>query len=638
MGGFFSSLAEKAGTAAEHGLESLTAKSSDTLVGRLAQDIGGNKEWLTHLAPQAEAIGKQIEEFHRIKSTSLDSMNKNLESLWGSIKNDNNLRNKFDYSTAKLSDIHQHLSVAGHPDAKASAAILAQATDPATGLSRYANDTLSEASLRNKGEAKLNGIAGSFGDHYQNISPLIANLLEHPDPRMNMLGHRMGDIVSNEVHDTAMIKRGDHFSLGSTAKSEMNKTFEAVNKFRKRAGEGSEIPSLHTDPTYYAPNKIERTLSSVLRTVQIPFVALPHLGQYFHIPATAPLLDGIGRSLLRMDHKQMTKTVEMSSILANTEWDVIHSDIAARTGRVARWTGSPTAASIISKSIHTPLFNYARLQQLATAGSVGFHSAIYYGKMATKGDKLAIAELNEMGIDVAAVLARKGKLTEEELAKGVYHWVNNRMLVNKTIDQPLLMNKNFVARSAYMYHSFVRSETAFIKREILKRFKAEDIKGIAQFAGTLGIVFPAVAPLLKSAEMLVRTGSPAATGAQLQKDYTDLMGKNGIKSAASAYIDMLSHIGAAGAALNYANAIKGHRLANAMMGPMLGMAATDAEDAYNAAFSPSKTGKHPLKPLERDALQMVPVFGKPLSHRLIPSTKEESSIHFNSRRSRRRKF
>ena len=419
----------------------------------------------------------------------------------------------------------------------------------------------------------------------------------------------------------------------SKSKVDMNATFSAVNKFRARAGESSEIPMLRTDPTYTTPSELERKATSILRTIQIPFVAIPHIGQYFHIPATSPLV-AMGKFLLGVDKEEMKRTVDASGILASTEWDVIHSDIAARTGQVAKWTNSPTAASIIQKTIHQPLFNWMRLKQLSTAGAVGYHSAIYWAHNAMQGNKLAIKELEEMGIDVGDVIKQKGQLNEAQLQKGVYHYVNNRFFFDRTIDRALYSNKNVWSRSATMYHGFVSSETAFLRRELIKRFSAGDIKGIAQFAGTLGILFPAVAPMLKSLEILARTGSPTQAGGSVKHDYSALSGQQGGLEFTETYFDMLAHIGAMGTALNYTNAIKGHRLANAMIGPMAGMFATDAEDVYGAA-----TGKS-AKPLGRDATEMIPVIGKPLGHQLFPTKKEEQTStgriphHHASRRRR----
>jgi hypothetical protein len=607
-------------------LENITSKLEETQVGRGVLSLAGNKEWELNLSPQGKATKAMLEEYHRIRATSLGESTKHLNEINKFHFSSDAIRNSESLDQSPISNYAKHAgSNPNHPVNQAISALTRQ--DPT-------NAALSQKALSEKirGKARLDGIQGSFGPKYQNIAPIVADLFEHSDPRVNMHGQRILDIVSNELHDT---KIGAQGAKVSDVKSEVRGTFKTLNKIRAKLGSSTQLKLPTADPTYYPPSEAEKTANKVLRTIQIPFVAIPHIGQYFHLGASAPILQGVGKALLQMDKVEMQKTVEASGILANTQWDVIHSDLLARTGKVAKWTNSPTAASIIQKSIHTPLFNWMRLRQLSAAGSVGFHSAIFWAHNAVKGDKRAIAELLEMGLDPVDIAKRGGQLTPEELQKGVYHFVNNRFFFDKSIDNSLYQNKNIIARSAYMYHSFVNSEVSYIGRELHKMGKAGDIKGIAQFVGTLGILFPAVAPMLKSAELLMRTGSTQQAGDSIRKDYSNLSGANGPAEAIGTYIEMISHIGAMGTYLNYTNAIKGHRLANAMLGPMIGMGATDIEDISAAAMGKSK------RPLGRDITQMLPLVGKPLSHKLFPTTKEEKEgkpQSFKFRRSGRRRY
>ncbi len=614
--------AERLGTESTSALE-------QTKTGQHILSLFGNKENELNLTPQGKAIGGMLKTYHQLRSSALGESTKDVGAVLDWHKNSDTARNSFPLETSTIQQLHDHAVSTQHPIKKVTGKILGAGINPNTGVNEHADLTLKELSLKNKKTARLTAMAGSVGSKMENVSPLIASMLEHPDVRVQMNGRAVADIVSNELRDTEKIKRGDTLSLQSRAKTDINKTFNTVNKFRARAGDEHSIPLLNTDPTTYSPSKAEKVAAYVLRTVQIPFVAIPHIGQYFHLPMSAPL-ESIGKALLQMNKEEMTHTIEASGILANTEWDVIHSEISARTGLIAKWTNSPTAASIIQKTIHTPGFQQMRLKQLASAGSVGYHSAIFWAHNAVKGDKRAIAELMEMGIDPQDVIKQKGQLTEEQLTRGVHHFVNNRFFFDKSIDQALYSNKNFFHRSVTMYHSFISSETAYLRRELIKQFKAGDIKGIAQFVGTLGVVFPFVAPMIKSAELLARTGSPTQTGASIKHDYTALTGQSTFGDFALTYADMIAHIGAMGVAYNYSNAIKGHRLANTMMGPLAGMTATDIEDLYGAASGGTK------KPLGRDVMELVPVAGKILGHQLFP-TRKESGLTSGHRLTRKRR-
>jgi hypothetical protein len=162
--------------------------------------------------------------------------------------------------------------------------------------------------------------------------------------------------------------------------------------------------------------------------------------------------------------------------------------------------------------------------------------------------------------------------------------------------------------------------------------KAGDYKGLAQFVGTLGVVFPFVAPMLKGAELFLRTGSPSQAGSSIQHDYKGLTGQLGLKEFNSTYWDMIAHLGAMGAAYNYMNAIKGSRLANAVIGPLIGSGLTHLGDAVNAIRGGS------AKPLGRDISGDIPLAGKPLGHILFPTRKEEGTSTGLRSHSRRRGF
>jgi hypothetical protein len=625
MGGFASSILEHAGESLERGLQNTTSKAGDFAIGRLAQDLGGNKEWLLDLTPEGKAISKMNEEYHRVRTSALGDSNKDVKAVMDWNQSSDAVRNTLPLKTATLGEMHQYAESYNHPIAKTTQKLLdAGGVNPQTKGYEYAPKTLEQIHIANQHMSRLTGLGASYGDEYQNAIPLVASLQTHPDPRIKSLGQRVSDIISSETKDTTEIMG----TPASKFKLQANKTFSTLNKYV----ENSNIPPLKTYSTYEPKTQLEYTADRALRMVQIPFVAIPHVGQYFNLLGGSPVSQ-IGKALLSWDADSMSKIVDQAHVTANTQWDAIYTELLGRTGKVANWTDKPTLGSIFSKTMHQPGFNWLRTKQLSAAGAVGYHSAIYWAKNAMDGNKAAIAELTEMGIDFKEVAAQGGKLNEEQLTKGVYHFVNNRFFMNKTIDNSLLQNKNFVLRGAFMYHSFIASQKAFIMRQVIKSMKAGDYKGLAQFVGTLGVVFPFVAPMLKSAELYLRTGSSAQAGNSIQHDYKALSGQSGLKEFNSTYWDMISHLGAMGAAYNYFQAMKSHRLANAAMGPMIGDFITHIEDAWGTGTR--QPGAARL--LGRDLTQDIPLIGKPLSHKLFPTHAEEGSTSTGLRSSYRRR-
>jgi hypothetical protein len=431
---------------------------------------------------------------------------------------------------------------------------------------------------------------------------------------------------------------------GSFAKASMNKAFSTANKMRGEL-DMSKIPLLNTEKTYTKPSQLEYKANRIMNTMLIPFVALNHIGQLFHPIMDSPL-PAVGKMLLRMDQRDADQFIEASHIQATTLWNTMYRDILGETGKVSEWTGKPEVGKILARTIHTPGLNFVRKMQLNIAGTVGFHSAIYWAhNLVESGSKRAAVELSEMGIEPTDVIKQNGQLSDEQLTKGVFHYVNNRFFVDREIDQSLWANKNVWTRSMFMYHSFVNSEAAYMRRTLIKMQQSGDIKGIAQFAGTLGLLWPNIAPLITGAQVMARTASVSQGVQETESRYKRLYKPTGAGDWFGNYAALLSHIGAAGVYFNYLNAIHAHRLVSAMAGPMLGAIGEDAEDIGNWATTENKKGEHPWKPVLRDALkQTIPVIGSSLAHHLAPTTAEEKAggsssrriTRFGSRRGRRR--
>src|SRR6185312_10401207 len=235
------------GSLLEKGAQKLTGRMEESSLGRGILNLGGNKEWELELNPEGKAVKAMNEEYHRIRTTSLQMQTTNLDALMKAHKNDPNIRAGFDLEKSPISDMSKFAGA----HTKALQKIGSINPD-------YLNHPMAKVAEMMKGQARLDGIAGSYGDNYKNLVPLIASMKSHPDPRVNL--------------------------------------------------------------------NAERKANYILRTVQIPFVAIPHIGQYFHIPMSSPL-SAVGKALFQMDKAQMKQTVEASGILAHSQWDAIHSDI-----------------------------------------------------------------------------------------------------------------------------------------------------------------------------------------------------------------------------------------------------------------------------------------------------------------------
>jgi hypothetical protein len=616
MGAFVADFLSKGAEKLGDKFDSIVGRAASSTMGKGVLNIWGNQKWELSLTDGGKAVEQMHNDYIRIHDQTLDAETSKLIAIREWHSNDAAARKAVPVD-ASINQYHAHAVATNHPVQNITSAIV----DAGDGKL-----TQQELMLKNQQIARLTGINGSYGEHYENATPIIASMLKDKNPDVVNNAHRVADIISNQTRDTCMFK--DHTGTNtpqSSAKKFMNQAFNKANRY---ADEGDKkIPLLSTEPTYTPQTSAERTAHRVMDTMLIPFVALPHIGQLFNVPASSPLR-AMGASLLRLNEDEMHKTVEAASITASTTWSALYRDILGETGKVAEWTHSPTVGKILARTIHQPGFSFVRRAQLNLAGSVGFHSAIYWAhNFAEDGSKIAKARLEEIGIDPAEVLAQKGELTEAQLQKGVYHYTNNRMFFNKGIDNSLWQNRNVFTRAGFMYHSFVNSQASFMKRELMLMARSGDIKGIAQYAGTLGILFPMVAPLIGGAEVMLRTGSPVQGIAHAQQNYSQLFDPDSPGAWLSNYFDLLSHLGAAGVYFNYINAIKANRLMSAVAGPLAGAATTDITDAYHAAFQPTKAGEHAIDPLMRDVLkQTIPVAGSALAHTFFPTTAESKQF------------
>src|ERR1700735_253176 len=477
-------LAEGAESLVQKGL----GKLQESSVGRGLLNIDGNVEWELNLTSGGKAALGMQKEYIRLHDQALGQETQKMTALREWHASDDTARNSLPVKTATMGEYHAHAVATGHPIQKVTQSILASDIDPQTGVSR--NTGLTQRAMMEKfGQiARLKALTGSYGDNFENLTPIIASMRRDPEPNIQQQGQRIADIISNQVRDTKTIQDQDT----SYAKYSMNKAFRSANKIYE-AIEEPTIKNLDASPTYEKPSEAERKVHRVIDTVMLPFLTIKHVGQLFNPPAVSPLT-AIGASLMRMQHAEMEQTVQASHIVASTLWSAMYRDILGESGHVAEWTKSPTVGKILARTIHQPGFTWFRRQQLNMAGTVGFHSAIYWARnFADNGSKIAEARLREMYIDPADVLKQRGQLTEEQLQKGVFHYTNNTMFFNKGEDNSLYQNSNVWARSMFMYHSFVGHQAEFMRRQLLTMAKAGDYKGIAQFAGILGVLFPNIA-------------------------------------------------------------------------------------------------------------------------------------------------
>jgi hypothetical protein len=561
-------------------------------------------------------VGQMYGKFQVARAQMQKKLDAPVKAISDAVVEDPNLASKVN-NKSTLGDIHAHMRGQNHP--------LAPLAKNLGGIKGEGfKKTLEEHFVGNISQARILASSQVFGDKQQNLMPFVMKAFDSDDPVQNTWARTVMNVISNETHDNTEvfnpITGGKHEV--SKVKSDIQTAFKRENILREKLKEGKkQLPNIDMSQTYTAAGIMEHRMSNVLRAVQLPLVALKHVSQYGNLSSIPAKM--LIKGLLEMGDEEFKSHLDISSILAYTDHDMWDKQIRGRFGITSRLTGNKTAGELFYRAYHMPFFDYLRTRQLTYAASVGYHSANMWAKQAVDGSARAIEELKEMGFDPQDIIKQGGILTDEQKTHAMFHFTNNRFFMDKSIERSMLSSSNVIMRSATMYHTFVNAQQHFMRRELAKLARAHDFVGIAQMAGTIGILYPMIAPMLKSLEVFGRTFSLDQAGQSAQNDYDKLL-HGSFGDRASTYLDLLAHYGSLGIYNGYLSAAKTDRFAYQLMGPNFAVGARFVQDAIKSAAVTNKAGKHNLAPIVRDLLEdTVPIIGNPLAHKIAPTLKEE---------------
>jgi hypothetical protein len=506
---------------------------------------------------------------------------------------------------APLSAVHSHLQSINHSASSASGELLK--ADP-----KNATLSIQQMTQKARGQASLLAKTQVFGENNANLVGDIMPLYENGNPTLHSHADTMLNILANQFHDT-IESEGVKKSI---TKLDIKKAITLL--YRQ---EGKELPgyikNFNVSHVYEKSNEIEKFASQRVRWYLAPMIAINHMSTFFNY-SQAPLT-AIMKSMTQMSDPEIKQLVESSGIFGSQMHHILNSEIEARFGIISSKLGKPEVGVLWDKLFHNPGFNFVRNMQLRTAAVIGYHSALYWAEGAMKGDKRSIAELKELGLNVGDILKRGGQLTTEEKSQAMFYFTNNRAFIDRTMDRSLLATKNPWTRMLTMFHGYVTFQQAFMRRELQKMLDSGDYVGIARYAGTVGLLFPTVAPMLKSAELLARTASLKQASQSLEDDYKKLSNPGETAQFTGEYLDLLSYFGSWGTMHSFLNAAHGDRLALALMGPIAGSAVRTGQDVINYATKPAKGGRRNIKPLAKDVLQQtIPGAGSIIGNQLFP--------------------
>lgn len=596
------------------GVKDLVDSSFKSGVTKIFRATGLAQEEEFKRSPQGLQAGEMLKNYDWKRQQILNELQKPVGEIHEVIKNDPTQLN------STIGKIHSNLKTQSHPASAAASKIInldpenAQLTLPA-----YAAKLNSQSRLLAQ---------QTLGENHSALVNAIMPLYESGDPVSAAHADALLSIASNQFHDVThpleigpggvSISGVDH----SQVKLNMKNALMLENKYRAAAeqpGLPVNMKNFDTSNVYEKSNAVERFASKRARIFLAPMIAINHLSTFFN-PLSAAPLEAISKTLAGMDNAEIKDLSDVSAISTSQTFHMLTENMANETGFLASKTGMPEVGRLYGQIFHNPGFNFIRNVQLKMTAALGYHATGYWAEKAAQGDKLAAIELRDMGLNAQDIIRRGGELTREEKIKAIYHFTNNRTFISRPFDRSLTATRNPWTRMLTMFHGYVSSQQRFMRRELQKKVEAKDYIGIARYAGTVGLLFPAIAPMLKAAEVFARTASPTQAAQGLQQDYKHLTHPSSVSQFSSEYLDMLSYFGSWGVLHSFITASHGDRLALALMGPIAGDAVRTAQDAINLTTKSTKTGKHNIKPLAKDILQQtVPGAGNIIANQLFPA-------------------
>ena len=619
MGGFGPALARGAEDVMGKAYEKLSSDKGG--FGKFAIDAFWSMGRTFKDTPVGEVVEGMLTKGIKARNDIGDHLTAPLKQFKGEVKNDRQLALGFDYKRTPLAQLHNSL-----PTGPAKAAL-----SPLMAESSNHSLTLSELENKMHTQANLHGREVAFGPDGRNLAATLYPMLTSQGTDKTK-AEAMLAVLSQIFRDTEAVKKGAGGVFQSGIKSDVQ---DFVTGLRKQYYGTKEPFPMNLEAEHVKGGGLEAAAHKYSMNYLAPFIAGAHLADFYKV-ATVPA-QVLMKTLQNMNDPQIEQLKLASGIFFHTAHSIYDNDFNYRTGKLAKVLKSPDAAALIHKLYHQPLFNNVRMLQLSTFGSAAYHSAQMWGKQAVHGDLRAIEELKEMHLDHRAIIARNGDLTSDELTQAIWHYTNNRLFIDKPEDRSRFAQKTPFMRVASMFHGYVTKEGMYLTRELQKLMRSGDYIGLAHFAGVVGIVFPATAPLLFSAQTLVRTLSVEKAKEKMDEYYGGLIHPDGISNFALTYLELLGHFGAAGAFMQYIHAASNHRLAANILGPVPGVGVGMLEDIVGA-IKGTKSGEHNLDPLARDFLRYstVPIFGNWASEHLVPKKEKGLGLPAHFRRGRRR--
>jgi hypothetical protein len=475
-----------------------------------------------------------------------------------------------------------------------------------------------------RSEARNMAAEQSFGKQHELIAAhLAAAAKEIGDPESPHVKN-LADNMAMILHDNDVKPVFKNKKL-----TELRRVSETKYNALRDPKYGKELTRyFDANPVYEPSTDAERMMHTFANTTMAPLAGIGHLGTFANAMFSTPF-KSLNASLIDAfkDYKGTQQMLAKSGVFAEDVLNTTKQQVDYRQGKLASFLPG-SVADYLNRAIHVPGLRGIRNLQTTMYGSAGYHTAIDMAeKLASDPkDARALYELRDMHIDPAEVIKQGGKLTEDQIQAGIYHYVNNHVFLHPETERAFNALKNPWTRQASMFHSFTSAQGRFIRNEMRKAYtlKGSDPIAATRAISTLLVAFPTMGFAVRQLESVGR-GENSDIHGQIE----NLKGERGTKAQVEEYLDDFSYVAGFGIASSYVRGASRNALGNMLLGPIgNALSRTLVTDPYRFYESGD------IKPELRDLITyaLPDNLGKIITHYALPTKAEKNKGKMHSLR------
>lgn len=477
--------------------------------------------------------------------------------------------------------------------------------------------------------------------HAQNLADFTATILHDYETEPKWRKMTEDELINQKLRNLGYMKEEKPLE---TNKSIVGGKSAPFSTFKRNAIQSKTYPTFLDESATYKPvRNIEHNFNQYTHRVVYPIIVAAHAAQNVNLTLTTPLsvlgktaADIIGSMHGGTEFGKIMDFANKAGIFGNTTFDMYMADYYGSRGLVSKYTND-RLGKLFYNTIHQPLFNPARKMELAIAASGGYHYTLDMVDRLLKNpsDRMALFEFKKLGIDPKYVLKQQGELTDQQIQKAMWRFVDSRMFLDTSLHRAQLAGSHPTYRIMTMYHSYVGRQAHLLEDEFNKAWNAKDLKTWALLVGTIAIAFPQAGEMTKELTTASRGDFKDLHPIEDEKNMAFV---NGPRAALREYIENYTHVGGFGIATSYIRGAARYGGANELLGPLGNAAWMSFVDSVHPLNKELVQGKpisfEDYKPLLRDAIEYNPFavdnLGKLISHKVLPTKKEEAAKHLKT--------